>query len=477
MTEHDYGLIAIGTGSAMMVVEGFLQRYPAARVAVIDKDEPGGICLTRGCIPSKILLYAAEVAGTVRRASEFGVDAPITGIRFGDVMGRMRRLITADIDSIRRGLSHSPRIDYFPSVAEFVAPGTLRVAGREIRGERFVLGTGSAPTIPPIPGLAEAGYLTSDTVLALRELPESLAVIGGGYVAAEFGHFFAAMGSKVTLVGRNPRFLPAEEPEVSEVARRALGRELTLLTNRAVTRVRRVGPDRRQVELADRATGATHAIDAEAILVATGRGPTGPGLHPERGGIATDEHGWIRTDEFLRTSQENVYALGDATGRFPFKHKANYDAKVVYQNLVLGRSERVDYHAVPHAVFTDPEVASVGLGEKEALALVGEPQLLVGYYPFEQTAKGEAMALREYFVKVLLERGTARLLGAHIVGPHASILLQELVNLMYTPERSVRPIVDGMHIHPALSEVVERACLQPMSVAQYHARAPPSAAT
>jgi mycothione reductase len=167
----------------------------------------------------------------------------------------------------------------------------------------------------------------------------------------------------------------------------------------------------------------------------------------------------VTVNDFLETSQRNVWALGDATGRFPFKHKANYDARIVYYNAILGRTTRVDYHAVPHAVFTDPEVASVGLTEPEALARFGPERLLVGRQRYADTAKGEAMGLSgtRFFVKVLAEAETRRIVGAHIVGPRASDLIQELVTLMYTPTQTIDPITEGMHIHPALSEVVDRA--------------------
>ena len=453
----EYDVVTIGTGSAMTVVDAMMQRNRSLKVAVIDKDEPGGICLTRGCIPSKIMLYSAEIVRTVERASEFGVDATIRKIRFPDVMDRMRRLIYKDINAIREGLSHSPGLDYYRAPAEFVEPYTLRVGGETIRGRTLLLGTGSQPLVPRIPGLAEARYLTSDDVIHLTKLPRTLVVIGGGYIAAEYGHFFAAMGAEVTILGRNPQFLPGEEPEVAAVARKSLEKHLRILTNQEVREVRGSPGGTKRVASVDRTTGASTTLSAAEVLVATGRGPTAVILHPERAGIVTDPRGWIRADDHLRASQPNVWVIGDANGVYPFKHKANYDARVVYENLVLGRDSKVDYHAVPHAVFCYPEVASVGLRQQEAVQKLGTDRVLVGQYRFEDTAKGEAMSLKDYFVKVVVEKDDLVIMGAHIVGPYASTLIQEIVDLMYTADRSARPILDGMHIHPALSEVVERA--------------------
>jgi mycothione reductase len=468
----EYDLISIGTGSAMSVVDAVLTQNPNARAAVIDDGPPGGICLTRGCIPSKVLIYPAEVVRTIQGAEQFGIEVNLKRVRFDRVMDRMRGLIGKDISSIRQGLSTSPQIDYYPTAATFVAPYTLRVGNETIHAPKILLGLGSRPTIPPVEGLSEVGYLTSDTVFNLTERPERLAILGGGYIACEFGYFFAAMGTQVTLLGRNPRLLPGEDPEASEVIRDALAGSMTILTNHEVVRVRSAGRHGKAIDARNRATGATVTVGADEILVATGRSPTSDLLMASQGGIHLDAQGWVVVDDFLETSQKNVWALGDATGKFPFKHKANYDAKVVYYNAVLGRPTRADYHAVPHAVFTEPEVASVGLTEPEALKQFGPEGLLTGRYRFADTAKGEAMGLQDtkYFVKVLAERESRRLVGAHIVGPRASDLIQELVTLMYTPARSLDPITDGMHIHPALTEVVERAvlALRPYGAGHHH---------
>lgn len=464
----EYDVIAIGTGSAMYVIDGMMQRNPNIKVAVIDKDEPGGICLTRGCIPSKILLYPAEVVRTIQRAGIFGIDVDLKSVSFAKVMKRMRTIIDADVDSIRQGLSSSPNIDYYHAAAEFLSPYTLKVENETIRSNMILLSTGSQTIIPPIQGLEEVGYQTSDTILYESKLPKSIAIVGGGYIAAEYGHFLSAMGSKVTIVGRNPQFLPQEEPEVSALAKQELGRHVTILTNHEVIQTERVSDSKKRLTAIDRQTKRKAAFLVDEIMIASGRGPINNLLHPERAGIKIDERGWVAVDEFLQTTLPNVWAFGDANGRYLFKHKANYDSEIVYYNAVLGRKIPFDYHAVPHAVFTDPEVAGVGLREKEALELFGSDRILIGFYLYERTAKGEAMAVKGYFVKVILERDTFRILGAHIIGPQASVLIQEIINLMYTPDQSARPLMRAMHIHPALSEVVQRAFGELMTSEQYH---------
>src|SRR5881296_4276535 len=263
----EYDLIIIGSGSAMNIVDPMIQENPNIRIAVIDKDEPGGICLTRGCIPSKILLYPAELVRMIEKAHELGVDARIAGVNFQMVMERMRTLINRDIDQIREGLSSSKNIDYYHAPAEFVSPYTLRVDGTEITSKMIFLCIGSKINIPAIKGLDKVKYHTSDTVLKLTKLPESIAIIGGGYIAAEYGHFFSSMGSKVSIVGRNPQFLPEEEPEVSALARKDLERHITILTNQEVKEVREIG-DRKELVAVDRKSGKNTIITAKEIMVA-----------------------------------------------------------------------------------------------------------------------------------------------------------------------------------------------------------------
>lgn len=464
----EYDLISIGSGSAMAIVEAMIQENPKVKVAVIDKDEPGGICLTRGCIPSKLLLYPADLMRTIETAKEFGIDSEIKKVDFKKVMERMRSIIHADIHKIRDGLSQSKHVDYYPEAAEFVAPYTLKVGKETITAKMIILGTGSKPLIPPIKGLDKTGYITSDSVLKLSRLPESLVIVGGGYVGAEYGHFFSSMGSKVTIIGRLPEFISTEEPEVSALVKRELGKHVKIYTSYEVRETKLTSRGKKNVVAVNLDTNEKLEVTADEILLAAGRSSLSDVLHPEKAGIKTDRHGWIEVNEHLQSTQPNVWALGDANGQYPFKHVANHEAAVVYYNAVLNKKVRVDYHAVPHAVFTHPEIASVGLGEKAAIEKYGEDKLLIGFYRYADTAKGEAMNAKDWFVKVIVERDTTKIVGAHIVGPYASVLIHEIIPLMYTPTQTAKPLLDSMHIHPALSEVVERAFRSLMPPEHYH---------
>lgn len=466
MKEYDF--IVIGTGSAMEIANAILQDNPSLKAAIIDKDEPGGICLTRGCIPSKILLYSAELIRTVERAGEFGISVDIKKVDFQKVMQRMRKLIYEEIDDVRRGLSHSKNVDYYNAAAEFVAPYTLKVSDNTITSKMIFLCTGSKPIIPAINGIEKVAYHTSDTILKLDHLPKSIAIIGGGYIAAEYGHFLAAMGSKVTIIGRNPQFIPEEEPEISALAKRELQKHMTIITNHEVRKAGNAIDGKKKIIAVNRENGKETQILTDEILIASGRGPNTDILHPEKGGIKTDDKGWIIVNEYLETSQPNIWALGDADGKYMFKHVANFEAMVVYLNAVQKQEVKVDYHAVPHAVFSYPEIASVGLTEKEAIDKYGKNNVLIGIHRYEDTAKGEAMGLKDFFVKVIVEKETMEILAAHIIGPYASVLIQEIINLMYTTDRSAEPLMKAMHIHPAMSEVVARAFGSLTAPEQYH---------
>jgi dihydrolipoamide dehydrogenase len=464
----DYDYIAVGSGSALPVVTAILRSHRNARIAVVDKDDPGGICLNRGCIPSKLLLYPAGQVRTVQRAGEFGIQGTITAIDFPAVMQRMRKVVQGDRDAILAELSNTPHLDYYHAVAEFVAPYTLSVAGQTIKSKRIFLCTGSKTSLPPIKNLGKVPYLTSDTILNLDQLPETIAVIGGGYVAAEYGHFLASMGSRVTIIGRNPRFIPEEEPEISALALRDLGKYLTILTNHDVKEAE-TGPDKKiRLHALDRTTKNDVTVTADAVLVASGRGPNTDILHPERAGISTDKNGWIITNEYLETSQPGIWAFGDANGKFMFKHVANYEAGIAYANAVLKHKIPVDYRIIPHAVFSSPEIASVGLSEAAAQQKPGASPILIGFARYEDTAKGIAMGVKDYFVKVIVEEKTMNLLGAHIIGPDASVLIQEFVTVLSSAEPTVTAITNTMHIHPALTEVVQQACTNLMTPEEYH---------
>ncbi|MGM0509915.1 MAG: dihydrolipoyl dehydrogenase [Thermoplasmatota archaeon] len=448
----EYDVIAIGTGSVMSVVTQVLNDDPNTKIAVVEKDEAGGICLTRGCIPSKMVLYPAEITKHIKESGKFGINSTIKNIDFKSIMKRMKQHTMGESKNIEKNLKNSEHLDFYHTKGEFIDDHTLKVGKKKIKGKKILICSGSQPTVPPIKGLRDVDYITSREFLDLKSVPKSMTIIGGGYIAAEYGFFMAMMGCDVTIIGRNIQFVPGEEEEISNVLEKRLSEDMDIYTGFEVKEVKK--GIRSISVIAENSEGKKIKKKSEKILVAAGRSSNAEYLKPERTGVKTDENGWIKVDEHLATTKENIWAMGDAIGGYLFKHVANYEANVVYSNAFQNKDEEVDYHAVPHAVFTYPEVASVGMKEEEARK---DHDILIGYERYSNTAKGSAMKAEDFFVKVIVEKETYRILGAHIVGPQASVLIQEIINLMYTSKQNMIPIYRGMHIHPSMSEVVERA--------------------
>ncbi|HUT16737.1 MAG TPA: FAD-dependent oxidoreductase, partial [Acidobacteriota bacterium] len=270
----------------------------------------------------------------------------------------------------------------------------------------------------------------------------------------EYGHFFSGIGTKTTIIQRPSRILPDEEPEISDLLKREMARRMEIHTSLEVVGVKQEG-DVKTVVAKNRENGSLREFSADALIVATGRVPNSDLLKPEKTGVKLDERGYVKVNDYLETSKKNIWAFGDAIGKKMFKHVANYEAGIAWHNAIHGHKVKMDYSAAPHAVFTHPQVASVGL--KEAEAKQQGHKILVGKAFYRDTAMGGAMGEPEGFVKVIVERDTGKILGGHIIGAEASILIQEIVNAMVTENRSFAPIVRAMHIHPAMPEVVQNA--------------------
>jgi dihydrolipoamide dehydrogenase len=443
-----YEVLVIGSGSGGAIVERCLQH--GLRTAWVDKGPWGGTCLNVGCIPSKMLVYPADRIIEVKEAGRLGIQASIRKIDFQSIMERMRRLVRADREHTERNLDTIPNLDVYRQEARFVDDRILRVGPHLIQGEKIFLASGARPLIPPVPGLDKVPYLTNETVLGLQGRPRSLIIIGGGYIACEYAHFFAAMGTKVTILQRGSRLLRDEEPEVSEVLASELSSRMAVETEAEAVEVQADAKGGCLVTAAHRRTGATASYHGEYVLVAAGRKSNADLLDIERSGVATDSNNFIIVNEYLETNRKDIWAIGDAIGKKMFKHAANLEADIAFENAVHGERRALDFNLIPHAVFTHPQIASVGMTEQEAK---GKADILVGRARYTETAMGKAMVEERGSAKAIVERGTGRLLGFHIVGPNASILIQEAVNAM-SSEGTVWPILRGLHIHPSISELI-----------------------
>ena len=447
----EYGLIVIGSGAGLNVVDAALAR--GLKVAVIEEGPLGGTCLNRGCIPSKVLIHAADSIREAQDAARTGIHLKLEKVDYPLLKKRMWDIVLTGRHEMERGAKNTPGLDLYATTGSFVSDYTMQVGGETIRAPRIVIASGARAQIPPIPGIDSVKYNTYRTVFDIEDQPESMIILGGGYIGCEFAHFFSAIGVKVTLIGRNPVLLPHEEPETSIIVKKRLSQFVEIHTGTEIKKVEG-SSDRVTVTFKDPAEPGEHTVDAQHLLVAVGVRSNSDWVKPENTGVKTDDKGWILTNQFLETSKPNIYALGDALGRNMYRHTANYEASVVRSNLFSDQKVSLDLHAVPHAVFTNPQVGQVGMTEEEAKS---QRKVMVGVSRYTDSAMGYAYGDEDAFVKVIVEYPTRRILGATVVGPQASTLIQQIVNMMSADTQTYAPLVRAQIIHPTLSEAIASA--------------------
>jgi mycothione reductase len=452
MTAFDYDLVIVGAGSGNMLPS---EDFGGWRVAVVESDRFGGTCLNRGCIPSKMLVYAADVASTVQHAGRYGIKATFSGADWPAIRDRVFGRIDPLHDKAVR-YRRENGIDVFTSAGRFTGPGVLAVGDDELRSARFVLAAGSRPAIPALPGLSEVPYCTSDTVMRLESLPESMIVLGCGYIGAEMSHIFGSLGTKITIMNRYQQLLAMHDDDISRRFTEVYRRRFDVRLGVSVQRISATGNGVR-VELTT--PDGPQAVEAQVLLVATGRVPNSDTLNVAAAGIAVDEHGHVKTDLSYATNVPGIWAFGDLANHFQLKHMANAEARLVRYNLLHpGNPKKTPFKVVPAAVFADPQIASVGSTE-QALKASGQPYISA-IRPYSETAYGWALEDTTSFAKVLADPATRQLLGAHIIGPLASTLIQPLIQAMCLGNTVDQVASEVLYIHPALSEVVEQALLQ-----------------
>jgi mycothione reductase len=445
-----FDLIVVGAGSGTTVSAAAAQA--GWQVAIVEAGPFGGTCLNRGCIPSKMLIHVADVARTIRRAHLFGIDGRIERIDWPAIIARVFSDIDAEAKAVEEGNEAAEDITVVKGEARFVGPRLLEVDGRRLSADRIVIAAGTRPSIPRIDGLDTAPFHTSDDIMRIAEQPRRLAILGGGFVAAELGHFFGSLGTDVTFVVRGPRLLDDEDEDVSERFTEVFRRRFDVAVATDVERVRAEDGET-VLELAGQ--DAPRELPVDALLVATGRVPNTDRLAVATGGVRLDDEGFVQTDEYLRTNVDGVWALGDIVGEFQLKHSANLEAAHVAHNLLHpDRLVPVDYRAMPHAVFASPQVGSVGLTEQAARK--AERRHVVARFDYDETAYGASIEDHDGFVKVLADPDSREILGCHILGTDASTLVQGVATLMRAGE-TVDAVRRAIFVHPALPEVIQRA--------------------
>lgn len=446
----NYDVIIIGTGAANIVADAAIADHKS--VAIIERGKFGGTCLNRGCIPTKILVTAANRIREIREAAHLGIHVESVHADWAAVSRRMWHKVNEN-DSIRTYYEQFKNVTVYAGTASFVDKKTVRITDannhtEEITGTAIIIATGGRTHVPSVAGLQESGYITSETFFGAAYPPEpykSLIIIGGGPIGCEFAHVFNAFGTHVTLVQHNIRLLPKEDESVSAyMLQQFEDYRIQVHLNQDTLSVRTENGEK-ILTCSDRTNGKKIEVHAEEILVAPGIKPLSDILHTERAGLATDARGYIRTNEFLETNVPGIWALGDCNGQAPFRHKANYEAETLAHNLFSHQPPEnwrwVRYDAVPAVTYTYPETAHIGWTEAGAKKAGFTVETAINHY--SATAKGYALGFEEGarndgFVKLVLNKDSKKILGVHIVGPEASILLQPFCNLFYCGTQTIQ---------------------------------------
>ncbi len=481
-----YDFVVIGSGGGLMFIEGALGYNK--KCAIIENSKFGGTCLTKGCIPSKMLVYPADLIREAEEGAKIGVTFQKPSVDWAAVSKRVWGQIDLN-EKVEARLSKIPDLDVYKGTAEFSGPHTMKIKNAEgeyyaqIESDYFVIAAGAHSFVPPIEGLKETGYLTSETFFGSsypKKPYESLAIIGAGPIGAEFAHIFASFGTKVSLIEMNPGILTTEEEEVSEVVRKQFVKDgIDVFTATKTLKVT-MEDNKKVLHLQNMDDNREFKVICEEIMFASGVRSNAPSLKPENAGLETDKRGYVVTNEYLETNLSHIWAIGDINGKYQFRHKANKEAEILTNNLFKDPKNKkaMSYDAVPWAIFTHPQVAHVGKTEREVKATGCKYK--VGINRYSDVTAGRAMGYTSKsetngFVKLIVGEDKS-ILGAHVVGPNAAILLQPYVYMMNCNrkcEKKIRkkkveieqlramcphlgtytPMDESMIIHPAMSEL------------------------
>lgn len=444
--QTSYDLIVIGAGSGGYAAAR-TARELGASVALVDRGPLGGLCILRGCMPSKTLIATSDAAYEIDHAHELGIDARRAAVDFPFVMARKKEIITGFTDYRVAALDTFP---IFRGDATFESPHDLRVGDVVLHGRSFVIGTGSVIAPPAIPGLAEAGYIDSDAALELAAPPASMIVLGGGYVSTELGQFFARTGTRLTVIIRSRHVLSGEDTDVGEALTEYLREDgITVETQAQVHRVS-VRDGRKVVHFTR--DGVEHEAVADEIFYALGRLPKIDGLGLDNAGVRAHAIRGIEVDQTMRTTNRNIFAVGDVTGQFLLVHVAIQQGEVAARNAIRDGDERIDYSlSKAHTVFSDPQVAVAGDTEKE-LTAAGVAYVKASY-PFNDLGKAISIGKTKGFVKMLASPIDGKILGVAILGANASDLIHIPLAAMAF-NATVFDYVKIPHLHPTLAEIL-----------------------
>ncbi len=458
MTTH-YDLIVIGSGAGSKLARPAAQK--GLKAAIIEKDKLGGTCLNRGCIPSKLMIHPADVGLEIREAKKFDIkNDPKFSVNFKKLMERINNTTDSDSNKIKTWYESKKieNLDFYHGEAKFVEDKVIEINGELISGDKIVIAVGARPFIPPIKGLDSTPYWTSTEALRARVQPKKLIVIGGGYIGVELGHAYSGLGTEVEFIVREKGCLALVDKDAREEFERVFEQRHKIHVS---TDTKEVSYDEKKKEFTvtfdDHTTGKLKKIKADQVLVATGVKPNNDLLHLETTSIKTTPRGFIEVNKNMETSLPGVYALGDCVGNYMFRHSANFEAEYLYDKLIDEKKGEIEYPPMPWAVFTNPQIAGVGLTQDqlEAMGKVEGEDFIVGKHEYRHSAMGEALLSETGFVKLIFDKN-GYFLGSTIIGAEASNMIHMAIILL-TMHAKIEDFFKFVYIHPALPEVFRNA--------------------
>ncbi len=471
-----FDIAIIGAGSGLIIMEEAVKH--GKTVAVIEKGAFGGTCLNRGCIPSKMLVYPADLIREAQSGERVGVSYGEPSIDWEKIERRMRRQIDVNLE-LAEDIKATKGVSVFEGEGSFVDANTIHIKLKDetqtqISAERVIIAAGSRTRIPHIKGMEETGYQTSESFFSdgfPKKPYKSLLIIGGGSTALEFAHIFSAFGTKVTLAVRSETMLRGMDEDIAPFVKQQLENVGVKVLYFAGAQEMRLEDGQKVMTFLDKKTKETYEVKAEEIFLAPGIVPNSDSLALDKAGIIADADGYIPTDGKLRTNIAHIFAIGDINGKFPLRHKANYEAETLNNILFSDDTRQARYDAVPQAVFTHPQVGSVGLSEKEAREKYGD-KVRVFHGAYSDIIAGISMGYSKKrdddgFAKIITD-DEKRILGAHVVGPQAAMIVQPYAYLMAAGGHAQAgapgtwlPIEQAMTIHPTFSELAAWALIYP----------------
>lgn len=441
-----FDVLIVGSGAGLEIASFAAEK--GMSFAIVEEGPLGGTCLNRGCIPSKMLIHSADVAETIKNSERFGIKSKIEHIDFASIVKMVSDVVDTDSSGIEKAIRGSGNPTLYKIRGKFIGPKRMQVGDKVIEAEKVFIVGGTRPAVPSILGLETTPYLDSTRALRLEKQPEHLIVIGGGYIAAELAHFYEALGTKVTILVRGNLMLNNEDEEIAKWFTNEFSKKHEILFN---TRADLVSYQNEKFII--KLKGDRRKLEADQLLVVTGRVPNTDTLDVKATGVETDDKGYIKVNKYLKTNVHGIFAFGDIVGILPFRHTANDQVSYAIRNAFTDKKVPVDYFAIGHAVFSSPQVAGVGKTEQE-LKKEGTPYR-VGKAELRDTGMGGALQ-ENGLVKVLTDEKGEKILGVHIVGPQASVLIHEAIVAMKS-NGTVSAITNSVYIHPALSEWLQRA--------------------